>query len=154
MAYEIERKYLVRNRSYVNDSSSNARIRQSYLCTNPDSTVRLRIIDNAHAYITVKSRNNGATRHEWEYEIPVTEAEEMLGFCSHTPLIDKTRYKCGRWEIDEFHGSLEGLALAEIELESADEQVALPDFAGREVTGDKRYYNSSLISECALPPLE
>ncbi len=146
MGREIERKYLVKDDSYRALATEAHHIRQAYLSTVPDATVRLRILDS-QAFITVKGRNHGAERSEWEYEIPVADAEEMLAQCSQTPILDKTRYRAGRWEIDEFHGPLEGLVVAEIELEDADETFALPEFIGEEVTGDPRYYNSTLATQ-------
>ena len=152
MADEIERKFLVKNNSYRQSSQKSTHILQAYLSTNPDSTVRVRIIDNNKAYITVKSRNHGVVRHEWEYEIPVIDARQMLDSCRVTPLIDKTRYLCGQWEIDCFAGVLSGLTIAEIELQHENEQFEIPDWVGKEVTGDKRYYNSALATCQEVPP--
>ncbi len=123
---------------------------QTYLSPDPDATVRLRITDD-EAYLTVKGRNSGAERDEWEYHIPERDAREMMERCRHTPVIDKTRYHVGRWEVDEYHGSLAGLVVAEIELGSADEEIELPPFIGREVTGDARYYNSVLALSGVIP---
>lgn len=143
MGKEIERKFLVVDKSYRHQAGSSHRIVQGYLSKNADATVRIRIMDN-DAFLTVKSRNDGPVRGEWEYRIPVAEAMEMLELCRGGGLIEKTRYRVGRWEIDEFHGAREGLVVAEIELQSADEEIELPAFVGQEVTGDVRYYNSSL----------
>ena len=123
---------------------------QGYLSLDPDATVRIRIVGDK-AFITVKSRNIGAVRNEWEYPVPVEEAKEMLRSCCKSRLIDKTRYIVEaphnlKWEIDEFHGSLDGLVIAEIELPDEEFEVALPDFIGEDVTGNPRYYNSSLAS--------
>lgn len=120
---------------------------QGYLCREPDSTVRVRVADGV-GYLTVKTRNVGAVRSEWEYEIPLKDAREMLAEACGT-IVEKTRYVVPAtdgllWEIDEFHGRHEGLVVAEIELPAEDSPFSLPDFIGKEVTGDERYYNSNL----------
>lgn len=149
MAKEIERKFLVNDDTYKALSTNSRHIVQAYLSTSPDATVRLRIIDDK-AYLTVKSRNVGCCRGEWEYEIPVADAREMLTCCNIRDIIEKTRHYvniCNQvWEIDEFSGRLKGLIVAEIELGDPDESFVLPQFIGKEVTGDIRYYNSSLLS--------
>ena len=145
MAKEIERKFLVISSSYRALASSSFRIRQGYLSTNPASTVRVRTKGD-QGYITVKGITSGATRNEWEYEIPLKDAEEMLKLTEEGTVIDKTRFIVGRWEVDEFHGHLDGLVVAEIELTDENESFGLPDFIGREVTGDARYYNSVLAA--------
>lgn len=150
MAKEIERKFLVTDTSYRMLADSRRHIIQTYLSPDPDATVRLRITDG-DAYLTVKGRNSGAQRDEWEYSIPEHDAVEMMERCSHTPVLDKTRYHVGRWEVDEYHGSLSGLIVAEIELESIDEEIELPPFVGKEVTGDTRYYNSALALSGIIP---
>lgn len=147
MAKEIERKFLVTDTSYVNHAESIRHIRQAYLSANPETTVRVRIADDK-AWLTVKGRNSGAVRDEWEYPIPVKDAEEMAERLAGGFAIDKTRYVVDfegwKWEIDCFHGRHEGLTVAEIEMPAADSNPPLPDFIGREVTGDARYYNSVL----------
>jgi len=150
MSKEIERKYLVRGSSYRHQATQKKDMMQGYLSLDPDATVRIRIVGDK-AFITVKSRNIGAVRNEWEYPVPVEEAKEMLRSCCKSRLIDKTRYIVEaphnlKWEIDEFHGSLDGLVIAEIELPDEEFEVALPDFIGEDVTGNPRYYNSSLAS--------
>lgn len=150
MAKEIERKFLVRNASYRECADSKATIRQAYLSTDPDSTIRVRTM-NSRAFLTVKSRNKGLVRHEWEYEVPYEDAIEMMNSCAVAPVIEKIRYRVGRWEIDEFHAALEGLVIAEIELSSPDEPIEIPDYIGKEVSGDKRYYNS-VLSTLSSPP--
>ena len=157
MAKEIERKYLVRKELFDASAADSAcHMVQAYISTDADATVRVRVINDAEGRLTVKGRNQGATRNEWEYAVPVADALDMLRSLPVKGLIDKTRYRCGRWEVDFFHGRLEGLAVAEIELSSADEEFTLPAFAGREVTDDPRYYNSSLgsASSSSLPPFE
>lgn len=150
MSKEIERKYLVCGSSYRHQAIQKKDMMQGYLSLDPDATVRIRIVGDK-AFITVKSRNIGAVRNEWEYPVPVEEAKEMLRSCCKSNLIEKTRYIVEaphnlKWEIDEFHGSLDGLVIAEIELPDEDFEVALPDFIGEDVTGNPRYYNSSLAS--------
>lgn len=146
MAIEIERKFLVADpAAAIAAAASSARIVQGYLSTNPDATVRVRIRGNS-ARLTVKSRNVGCRRGEWEYEIPVEDARELLAL-SVSAIIDKTRYVVPfgghTWEVDIFESPV-CPALAEVELADADESVALPSWLGEEVTSDPRYYNSSL----------
>lgn len=150
MAKEIERKFLVTDTSYRDMAESSVVIKQAYISTSPDSTVRLRVA-GPKAFLTVKSRNHGATRHEWEYEVPREDVEQMMHTCAASPVIEKVRYRVGRWEVDEFHGHLEGLTVAEIELESEDEVFDMPEFVGTEVTGDPRYYNSVLSQATSVP---
>lgn len=144
MAKEIERKFLVTDDSYRAMASGSRNIVQGYLSMRREATVRVRIADG-QGYLTVKGITSGATRDEWEYPIPAADARGMLPTCEGT-VIDKTRYLVpfeGRtWEVDEFHGAYEGLTVAEVELPSENERVALPPFIGREVTGDPQYYNS------------
>lgn len=150
MAIEIERKFLVKDSGYMAVADSAVNIRQAYLSTDPRATVCLRIAGD-RAFITVKSLNHGAARGEWEYEIPSTDAMEMMERCAVSPVIVKTRYRCGRWEIDRFGGSFNGLTVAEIELTDENEKIDLPAWIGREVTGDARYYNSSLSLTGQIP---
>ena len=146
MALEIERKFLVKSQSFVGDTVSKVDMRQGYLSRDPDATVRVRIVGDS-AFLTVKTRNRGCVRHEFEYAVPVSDAETMLAVCNGL-IIDKTRYVVPfggyRWEVDVFHGALEGVVLAEIELPTADAQFALPPFIGEEVTGRPEYYNSNI----------
>lgn len=145
---EIERKFLVNSDAYKNEAFSKKRIIQGYLSSNPERSVRIRIKEDK-AYITVKgiSNTSGISRFEWEKEIPVDEAEKLLLLCEKG-VIDKTRFevKSGPhvFEIDEFYGENEGLEMAEIELQSEDENFERPTWLGEEVTNDKRYYNSYL----------
>ncbi len=148
MAQEIERKFLVRDDSYRTMAVASIELAQAYLSTDPDATVRVRV-SGERAWLTVKSRNEGAVRGEWEYMIPRADAMEMLQRCCGSTLVEKTRYIVPaegglRWEVDEFHGRHSGLVLAEIELPSEDTPFALPAFAGEEVTGNAAYYNSTL----------
>jgi adenylate cyclase len=111
-------------------------------------TVRVRV-EGERAVITIKSKSTGASRGEWEYEIPVPDAAELLERLCEQPLVEKVRHRIGHlghtWEVDEFMGENAGLVVAEIELGSEDEAFEIPDWIGQEVTGDPRYYNSSLI---------
>lgn len=155
MAKEIERKYLVTNSAYREAAVSSTPIRQGYLSRDPARTVRIRLKGD-RAYLTVKGFTHGCVRDEWEYPIPVADAREMLDSLADGMVLSKTRYVVPvgdlAWEVDEFHGSLAGLVVAEVELPSADCVIdVLPAFVGREVTGDSRYYNSSL-AEGIIPP--
>lgn len=144
MGLEIERKFLLADDSWREAVTGSRNIKQGYLSRNPDCTVRLRIIDNTDAYITIKSRNRGDTRCEWEYPIDVKEAAEMFNRLPLQGKLEKTRHIVGRWEIDEFKGKLYPLLLAEIELMHSGEPIEIPPFIGEEVTSDPRYYNSVL----------
>lgn len=148
MAQEIERKFLVLDGSFRHQAYAYSRIRQGYICSERGRTVRIRIRD-VRAYITIKgpSLNGGLTRYEFEQEIPLADAEQLLRLCE-PGLIDKTRWlvKAGdhTFEVDEFFGDNEGLVMAEVELSSETETFERPSFVGQEVTGDRRYYNSQL----------
>lgn len=145
---EIERKFLVTSDSYKKEAFSKKRIIQGYLSSNPERTVRVRIKENK-AYLTIKGSSNasGMSRFEWEKEIAVDEAKNLLLLCEKG-VIDKTRFevKVGvhTYEVDEFYGENKGLEMAEIELKSETEEFEKPDWLGIEVTNDKRYYNSYL----------
>jgi CYTH domain-containing protein len=143
---EIERKYLVTNNNYK--SGTPIRISQGYICSEENRVVRVRIKGDK-AYLTIKNATIGFARDEYEYEIPVADAEAMLHNTCQQPIIDKTRYileyKDFIWEVDEFHGDNEGLVVAEIELENKNQQFELPDFIGEEVTDNARYYNACLF---------
>lgn len=146
MALEIERKFLVINDDYLLMASKSVNIKQGYLSTRKESTVRIRVKNN-QAYITIKGINTGATRYEWEYSIPYEDAIEMMAL-SQGVVIDKIRYIVEYegfiWEIDEFKGAHEGLVVAEIELKDENETFPIPPFIGEEVTGNVAYYNSTL----------
>ena len=143
---EIERKFLVAG-DFRGEVSGASRIIQGFLSSAPGRTVRVRVRDDK-GYLTVKGPAQGLTRFEWEKEIPAAEAEQLLQLCE-PGAIDKTRYLVPAadghvWEVDEFHGDNAGLVVAEIELGSEDEPFERPAWLGAEVTGDRRYYNSSL----------
>lgn len=146
MALEIERKFLVNDESYKKLALRKHHIIQGYLSRRKDATVRIRIIDD-FARITVKSVTVSATRHEWEYQIPLNDAKEMLEICEGN-IIEKTRWiildNGMTWEIDEFHQPKSKLTLAEVELDNEDLAISLPSFVGKEVTGIPAYYNSNL----------
>ena len=147
MAKEIERKFLVSG-EFRQDSPESYRIMQGYICSDPDRTVRVRVRGDK-GFLTIKGRSSGdgLSRYEWEKEIPVSEAVEVMALCG-SGVIDKTRYLVpfGRhtYEVDVFHGANEGLVLAEIELAEEQETFEKPSWLGEEVTGDPRYYNSML----------
>lgn len=144
---EIERKFLVAG-DFRKEVSGSSRITQGFLNSAPGRTVRVRIRDDK-GYLTVKGPAQGLSRFEWEKEIPADEARQLLALCE-PGAIDKTRHLVPAadghvWEVDEFHGDNEGLVVAEIELATEDESFVRPGWLGAEVTGDRRYYNSSLI---------
>ena len=147
MALEIERKYLV-DLEKVGTLENGSRIKQGYLSTNKEAVVRVRV-KNDKAYLTIKGSNIGVTRLEFEYEIPLDEANEMLDKLCQKPVIDKTRYLINyenhTWELDVFYGENEGLVVVEVELSSEDETIILPSWVKEEVTSDARYYNSNLM---------
>jgi len=145
---EIERKFLVNSNEYKNKAHKSIKIVQGYLSKDPERTVRIRICDD-RGFITIKgvSSEDGLSRYEWEKEIPFQEAKELLSICLPT-IIEKSRfevyYKNILFEVDEFYGKHEGLIVAEVELDSTQEKVELPDWIGKEVTGNKNYYNAVL----------
>ena len=145
---EIERKFLVTSEDFKKEALSQKRIQQGYLSSVPERTVRIRIKEN-QASLTIKGASNetGMSRFEWEKEIPVDEAKKLLLLCEKG-VIDKTRFevKIGNhtYEVDEFYGKNQGLIMAEIELNSENETFEKPNWLGKEVTNDKRYYNSYL----------
>ena len=144
MPVEIERKFLVRGDGWKTDHG--VRFTQGYLNHDRERTVRVRIA-GGRAFLTVKGINSGAVRAEFEYEIPVFDAEQLLKLCDG-PLIEKTRHRIDYagmiWEVDEFHGANDGLVVAEIELEAAEQTFVKPAWIGPEVTTDVRYFNSNL----------
>jgi len=146
---EIERKFLVNNEDYKLDASEIHHIIQAYLNRNPKRTIRIRI-DNSQAFITIKGESNssGTTRFEWEKEIPLEEAKALLKL-AEPGFIEKVRYiipveKGLYFEVDEFLGKNEGLSIAEIELPNEKVSFEKPQWLGKEVTGQKEYYNSQL----------
>lgn len=158
MAKEIERKFLVRQADFAAMAVSTRHLTQFYLSADPERTVRVRITDDG-AWLTIKGITTGMTRDEWEYPLPKADALAMQGICVGR-VISKTRYLIEatpaplHWEVDVFHGQLEGLAVAEIELPSENQAFERPPFVGREVTDDARYYNSAMALSESVPPLD
>ena len=147
MGLEIERKFLVNHAKWAETEKPKEEFyRQGYMLTDPNKTIRVRATDNK-GFITIKGKSEGATRAEFEYEIPKEEAIQLLDMFAVSDLT-KYRYKIlfaeKLWEVDVFLGENEGLIVAEIELSSEDEKFDLPDWAMEEVTGEKKYYNSNL----------
>lgn len=149
MALEIERKFLVKDDSYKKMAFHFSRIVQGYICSARGRTVRIRIRDKK-GYLTIKGPADvqGLGRYEWEKEIPLDEAQELMKLCE-PGMIDKNRYLVHSgnhiFEVDEFYGENQGLVVAEVELGSENESFEKPSFIEKEVTGDVRYYNSFLM---------
>ena len=154
---EIERKFLVRGDDYKRQAYSSSHICQGYICSGHGRTVRVRLRDHC-GYLTIKGPSDaaGLSRYEFEKEITLDEAMHLMALCEPGK-VDKTRYlvKSGNhtFEVDEFHGDNEGLVMAEVELGSEGEPFEKPDFIGKEVTGDRRYYNAHLVKHpfCTWP---
>ena len=147
MGIEIERKFLI-DINKVDLSDNGCYIKQGYIQTTDKTVVRVRI-KNQEAYLTIKGENQGLKRLEFEYQIPIEDAHQMIDELCSKNVIDKTRYELKVenhiWEIDIFHGQNDGLIVAEVELESENEDIFLPDWVVKEVTNDAKYYNSNLI---------
>lgn len=145
---EIERKFLVNSEAFKNEAFKRARIVQGFLNTDPNRIVRVRV-HGEQGFITIKGKPNetGVSRFEWEHQISLAEAEELLRLCE-PGIIEKTRFEVQNgehiYEVDEFLGENEGLVVAEVELKSESESFSKPDWLGVEVTGDIKYYNSNL----------
>jgi adenylate cyclase len=147
MGKEIERKFLVKGEAWK-ELAHGTSYRQGYLNSIKERTVRIRTIDDK-AFLTIKGLTVGATRSEYEYEIPLADCNAMLDELAEKPIIEKKRYKVPfaglTWEIDEFFGENAGLVVAEVELQSEGQTLCKPEWAGEEVTADPRYFNSNLI---------
>ncbi|MDF1698275.1 MAG: CYTH domain-containing protein [Saprospiraceae bacterium] len=147
MGLEIERKFLLKNENWRKMADQGTDIKQGYLSLQPERTVRVRVTDK-QALLTIKGITTGMTRSEYEYEIPFTDAVELLELCEGA-IIDKQRYIINyegeTWEIDIFKGRNEGLRVAEIELSNEEQEIKIPTWVGKEVTEDSRYYNVNLI---------
>jgi len=147
MAIEIERKFLLKNDAWKALAGVGKRIAQGYLSLHKERTVRVRI-SNDKAWLTVKGKTVNTTRLEFEYEIPIHDAQQLLRICEN-PIVDKMRYivveNTNIWEIDVFEGANEGLVVAEIELHHEEQALQLPNWIGEEVSADPRYYNVNLI---------
>jgi len=148
MATEIERKFLI-DLDKIGRLQNGMAIKQGYVPTSTKTAVRVRVKEGK-AFLTLKGANKGATRSEFEYAIPMADAEAMLAELCEGPIIDKTRYVIHHaghdWEVDVFYGDNQGLVVAEVEMTSEDERVALPSWVTTEVTGEVKYYNSSLLA--------
>lgn len=148
MPIEIERKFLVTGNGWRGLGPATL-YRQGYLCRDKERTVRVRLAGDT-ARLTIKGRNTGGVAAEFEYRIPLADAQYMLDNIAEQPIIEKKRHKVPFrgfiWEVDEFLGDNTGLILAEVELRSVDQSFALPDWAGKDVTGDPRYFNSNLVT--------
>lgn len=148
MAVEIERKFLV-DLEKLGTLENAYSIKQGYIGTKDLTVVRIRIKDE-DAYLTIKGANKGMKRLEFEYPIPLDEANEMLDKLCSKPIIDKTRYLINYgnhiWELDIFYGDNDGLVIAEVELKDENEEIELPPWITKEVTSDEKYYNSSLLN--------
>lgn len=149
MSLEIERKFLVAGAGWQGCSVLSVSIRQFYLANTDKAVIRLRIVDDEEAYLTIKSAVKGSTRSEFEYPVPVEDAAAMIDMRQGL-VIEKRRHFVPwgalRWEIDVFEGAHRGLVIAEIELPSADTPFEQPDWLGREVTGIRSYYNADLAT--------
>jgi adenylate cyclase len=154
MATEIERKFLVTGEGWRALATRRIAIRQGYLSSNAKATVRVRTRDDREAFVTLKGAVSGYSRAEYEYEIPITDGRELLKL-AEPEVLEKHRHLVSfgglTWEIDEFSGRHHGLVIAEVELASEDQHVAMPEWIGAEVTDDDRYYNASL-SRADAPP--
>lgn len=147
MSFEIERKFLVRDETWRDLVTRRIRIRQAYLRADPDASIRVRLQEGGKATLTIKSKEVKLRRLELEYEIPLLDAEKLLALRQGS-IIEKVRHIVPlqglTWEVDVFEGENAGLVIAEVELETAEQSVPLPAWIGREVTGERQYYNSAL----------
>jgi adenylate cyclase len=146
MGIEIERKFLVAGDGWRAAATASTRFSQGYLSRDPARTVRVRVAGEA-AFLTIKGATHGATRAEFEYAVPLADAQQLLAMCDG-PVVEKVRHLCPHegmtWEVDEFLGANAGLVLAEVELACEDQVFARPAWLGAEVTGDGRYVNANL----------
>lgn len=149
MGQEIEHKFLVIGDSWRSQVRSSTRIVQGYLAHTDTTTVRVRVRGD-QAFLTIKGPSSGIARSEFEYPIPVSDAEAMLAEMAQGPVVDKVRHLIDvgglTWELDVFAGDNAGLVMAEVEVPSADTEITLPDWAGLEVSDDSRYYNVNLAA--------
>ncbi|RDJ08791.1 CYTH domain-containing protein [Rhizobium grahamii] len=150
MAKEIERKFLVHGDSWRAGAETESVFKQGYIASMDDRSVRVRVLDNVKARLTVKIGRSTLTRDEFEYDIPVSDAEQLLDDAIGI-IIEKTRYRVPHggfvWEVDVFAGQHRGLVIAEVEMRSESDNPSLPSWVGREVTGDFRYSNQALATE-------
>lgn len=157
MGIEIERKFLVLDESWRDQVIASSALRQGYLSTSAKATVRIRIVDDEKAFLTLKGPTSGISRAEFEYEVPLADGRALLEM-ARPNVVEKRRHivPCGglTWEVDVFEGSHAGLVMAEVELERTDQAIDLPEWAGREVSHDDRYANASLSRNPGLPALD
>jgi CYTH domain-containing protein len=150
MATEIERKFRVVGDAWRRQAGPGKRYRQGYLSTEPERTVRVRTVDDTQGFVTVKGKTVGTRRSEFEFAIPYDDAEDMLDTLCLRPLIEKTRYRIAHaglvWEVDEFTGDNDGLIVAEVELTDENQHIDMPDWVGKDVSDDSRYYNANLVA--------
>ena len=148
MGLEIERKFLLKNNSWKKEVKETISIRQGYLNSEIERTIRIRI-QGERGVLTIKGKNQNVTRKEFEYQIPLDDALHLISMCEK-PIIEKTRFLIpsnrSTWEIDVFDGENKGLVIAEIELSSEEESFDIPNWLGKEVSSESKYYNSSLIT--------
>ena len=149
MGKEVERKFLVKGDEWRAQAHGKS-YRQGYLSTVKERTVRIRVAGE-QGFVTIKGITVGASRAEYEYEIPLADANEMLDQLCERPIVEKTRYRIPQddivWEIDEFAGDNRGLIVAEVELKDEKQAVRFPPWIGEEVTGDPRYFNANLVAK-------
>lgn len=154
MAKEIERKFLVDGDEWKDSAETGVRLTQAYLLGAPDRSLRVRLFNDKTARLTIKFGGAALSRDEFEYDVPLDDAHDMIEHALGS-VIDKTRYRVPYrgfvWEVDVFHGAHAGLVVAEVEMPSEDCTPELPDWLGREVTGDPRYINQSLAREGGVP---
>jgi adenylate cyclase len=154
MGLEIERKFLVAGDSWRDEVACSAVFRQGYLSTNAKATVRVRVVNDETAYVTIKGPVTGISRAEFEYKVPVADAFEILQF-AQPHVVEKRRHYIPRdgvtWEVDVFDGLHAGLVLAEVELADAEQDVVLPEWIGPDVSADGRYANASLSRAPGVP---
>lgn len=157
MGIEIERKFLVTHDGWRQAVSGSAALRQGYLSTNAKATVRIRILDDERAVLTLKGPTDGISRVEFEYDVPLADGRALLEL-ARPNVVEKRRHIVSHrgltWEVDVFEGAHAGLVMAEVELSSAGQPVDLPDWAGREVSHDDRYANASLSRSPGVPPVD
>lgn len=154
MGQEIERKFLVTGDAWRTDVEDVSRLQQGYLSTSAKATVRVRIYDDERAVLTLKGPAKGLVRAEFEYPIPLEDARDLMKLATPNT-VEKHRHRVPHgnhvWEVDVFDGAHQGLILAEVEMETANDQVILPNWLGREVTDDDRYANASLSRNPGVP---
>lgn len=157
MGIEIERKFLVLGEDWREGVIRSSAMRQGYLSTSAKATVRIRLVDEDRAFLTLKGPTAGFSRAEFEYEVPLADGQQPLEM-ARPHVVEKRRHIVPfaglDWEVDVFEGAHAGLVMAEVELRSGDQAINLPDWAGREVSLDDRYANASLSRNPGVPPVD